>query len=163
MPSLGGGKNPVRIICDTNLRLPVGSRIAQTARDVRTIIATACVDRQKQSPLLDAGCEIINVPVSEDHIDLKSLTHIIGGAGIDSVLLEGGGSLNFSALKSGIVNKVQIYVAPKIFGGASAKTPVGGDGFLEIADCVQLKRQSVAFYGEDIFIECGVENSCSQG
>jgi diaminohydroxyphosphoribosylaminopyrimidine deaminase/5-amino-6-(5-phosphoribosylamino)uracil reductase len=153
----------VRIICDTNLRLPADSRIAETAKDVRTIIATACEDRQKQSPLLDAGCEIINVPVKENHIDLRSLTKTIGEAGIDSILLEGGSSLNFSALKSGIVNKVQIYVAPKIFGGANAKTPVGGDGFLDIAGCVKLKRQTVAFYGEDILIECEVENSCSRG
>ena len=58
---------------------------------------------------------------SEQHVDLKELMNILGEKGIDSVILEGGGTLNFSALQAGIVNRVQTYIAPKIFGGADSK------------------------------------------
>ena len=53
----------------------------------------------------------------DEHGDLKELMHILGEKGIDSIILEGGGTLNFSALQAGIVNRVQTYIAPKIFGG----------------------------------------------
>ena len=160
---MDGGKNPVRIICDTSLRTPADSNIARTAKDIRTIIATACDDRDAVAPLLDAGCEIVLVPKKGDHIDLRSLMQDLGSAGIDSILLEGGSTVNFSALESGIVNKVQAYIAPEIFGGINAKTPVGGEGFAEISGCVTLKDSVVTHVGEDILIESEVGYTCSQG
>ncbi len=59
----------------------------------------------------------------------KQTNGTLGAAKIDSILLEGGGTLNWSALESGIVQKVQTYIAPKLFGGESAKTPIEGKGF----------------------------------
>lgn len=58
---------------------------------------------------------------SEQHVDLKELMHILGEKGIDSIILEGGGTLNFSALQAGIVNRVQTYIAPKILVGQTVK------------------------------------------
>lgn len=152
-----GCKNPVRIICDTNLRLPTDSNIAKTARDVRTIVATSCADTRKRTPLLDLGCEIMDVPRDRNQIDLKRLMGVIAEIGIDSVLLEGGGDLNFSALRSGIVNKVKAYIAPKIFGGATAKSPVGGEGFATVANCIKLQFQNMSYFGEDIQVVYKVE------
>lgn len=160
---MDGGKDPVRIVCDTNLRTPADSRIARTAKDIRTIIAAAVDDGDAARPLLDAGCEIVSVPKKGSHIDLRALMQILGGMGIDSILLEGGSLVNFSALDAGIVRKVQAYIAPKIFGGANAKTPVGGEGFVEISGCVMLKNTVVRHLGGDILIESEVENNCSQG
>lgn len=72
---------------------------------------------------------------------------------MDSVLLEGGGELNWSALSAGIVDKVQTYVAPKIFGGVSAKTPVGGQGTALPAEAFGFRIQKTEQIGEDILIE----------
>jgi diaminohydroxyphosphoribosylaminopyrimidine deaminase/5-amino-6-(5-phosphoribosylamino)uracil reductase len=153
-------RNPIRIICDTNLRTPLDCRIVQTADEIRTILATACTDKEKQKPYMDKGCEIVEVPLSKAEnksIDLQILMIKLGGLGIDSVLLEGGATLNFSALKAGIVNRVQAYIAPKIFGGSGAKTPVGGEGFKEVSDAVELVNPRITDFGNDILFEAEVK------
>lgn len=150
------GRNPVRIVCDTKLRTPLGTKLVQTAKDIPTIIATCCTDEEAQKSYLDAACEIISLPEFNGHIDMKALMTELGKREIDSVLLEGGGTLNWSALEAGIVNKVYTYIAPKIFGGAGAKSPVGGQGFPSPAEAVMLKTQSVSRLGDDILIESEV-------
>lgn len=150
-----GGRSPVRIICDTNLRTPIESQLVSTADKLRTIIATACTDSERQKPYLEKKCEIIEVPIvpQGQSIDLTVLMTKLGEKNIDSILLEGGSTLNFSALKSGIVNRVQAYIAPKLFGGAEAKTPIGGIGFAEVEDSMKLKNMQVSMFDDDILIE----------
>lgn len=75
---------------------------------------------------------------------------------LDSILLEGGGILNWSALRSGIVNKVYAYIAPKLFGGADAKTPIEGMGTDSPAHAVMLGSSKVTKLGDDFLIECDV-------
>lgn len=91
-------------------------------------------------------------------MDLRQLMEELGQREIDSVLLEGGGTLNWSALQSGIVQKVQAYLAPKLFGGQTAKTPVGGTGVPAPADAFSLKNSTVTRLGEDFLIEGEVIN-----
>ena len=157
------GRNPIRIICDTNLRTPLESRIAMTAKDIRTIIATSCADSEKQRLYIEKGIELTVLPQKDNHIDLAVLAQKLGEMGIDSVILEGGGTLSFSALKSGIVNRVQAYIAPKLFGGADAKTPVEGKGIDEVNECIRLTDTSVTKIGEDILLESEVAYGCLRG
>ena len=82
----------------------------------------------------------------------------LGAESIDSVLLEGGGTLNWTAIESGIVNRVQAYIAPKLFGGAGAKSPVGGRGVEEPAGAVKLRDISIRRLGGDILLEGEVES-----
>lgn len=149
-------KNPVRIVCDTRLRIPEVSAIVQTANTIPTIIATASKNTEKMALLKACGCQILEVPVADGHIDLKVLMQMLGAQGIDSILLEGGAALNWSALQSGIIQKVQTYIAPKIIGGNTAKTPVGGQGILKMSDAFELERQKIEYIDEDIFIESTV-------
>ena len=74
----------------------------------------------KISQLENAGIEILYIHEKDGHIDLNDLMAKLGEKNIDSILLDGGGTLNWSALESGIVNKVLAYVAPKLFGGSNA-------------------------------------------
>lgn len=150
-------KDPIRIICDTNLKSPIDSRIVRTANDIRTIIATSCDDREKQREYIGAGCEIIVISKREGHVDLKELILKLGDETIDSIIIEGGGNLNWSAIKSGIVNKVQSYIAPKIFGGESSKNPVEGMGIDSPEDGLHLKNIKITHLGPDILIESEVE------
>ncbi len=152
-----GGRNPVRIICDTQLRIPVNAKIAQSAKDVRTILATASTDQEKISALEDMGCTVLVLPQKDGHIDLDALMVRLGEAGIDSILLEGGGTLNYSMLESGHVQKVYAYIAPKIFGGDAAKSPVEGRGMARPEDAIMLRDKQVRQVGEDICIEAEVE------
>lgn len=149
---MDGGKNPLRIICDSSLRTPLSSQIVQTAKEVPTLLATCCTNTEKHRPYRHAGCQILTV-TGNPHVDLRKLMGQLGGMGIDSILLEGGGNLNWSALQSGIVNKVQAYIAPKLFGGADAKSPIEGDGFLMPSDSIHLKNTTITQLGNDYLLE----------
>lgn len=155
-----GGRNPLRIICDTHLQTPLTSKLVTTADTAGTIIATSAADRQLQLPYLDAGCHVLVIPEKDGHIDLCALMLELGKRNIDSVLLEGGGTLNWSALKSGVVQSVQAYIAPKIFGG-NGKTPVGGAGVSIPDDAFLLSAPKITQIGDDILLESEVL-SCSQ-
>lgn len=157
------GKNPIRIICDTDLRTPLESHIVNTAKEISTIIATCCTDKNKQKLYIDAGCKILEISKKDNHIDLKILMQRLGEEKIDSILLEGGGTLNWSALNSGIVNEVQTYIAPKIFGGVNSKSPVAGIGVEDPQHSFYLKYKSMKQIGEDILIESEVIQKCLQG
>ena len=156
---LENGRNPVRIICDSHLRTPLNSRIVKTASTIPTIFATSSKDQQKIKNYEDMGCKVLDVPEKNGHIDLNRLMELLGAAKIDSILLEGGGTLNWSALESGIVQKVQTYIAPKLFGGESAKTPIEGKGFPDPASAILLKNSEIIRIGDDFLIESEVKSN----
>ena len=151
-------KDPVRIVCDTTLRIPLKSRIVQTAEEQNTIIATCCQDEAKIREYQKYGCRIIVTEHADGKVDLKELMRQLGADGIESVLLEGGAMLNWSALEAGIVNEVYAYVAPKLFGGADAKSPVAGIGVDYPDDAYCLVSQRVQQVGEDILIAGELKN-----
>lgn len=154
-----GGRDPVRVICDSRLRTPLTARVVTTARETPTILATVETDARRHQPYLDAGCQVLTVPEREGHLDLNALMRELGARNLDSVLLEGGGTLNWTALTSGVVQKVQAYIAPKLFGG-TAKSPVMGDG-VELPDqAVRLSSPTVTRLGDDLLLESEVL-SCS--
>ena len=153
-----GGRDPVRVICDSHLRTPLTSRIVATAREIPTILATVSADKEAAAPYEAAGCRVWTLPERGGRPDLTELMRRLGAESIDSVLLEGGGTLNWTALESGIVNRVQAYIAPKLFGGAGAKSPVGGQGVEEPAGAVRLRDISVRRLGGDILLEGEVES-----
>lgn len=157
---LENGRDPVRIICDSSLRTPLDSNIVKTANNVPTIIATISDDSNRALQYESHGCRIIKTASNEGHIDLCELMKILGSEKIDSILLEGGGELNWSAMKAGIVSKVQAYVAPKLFGG-SGRSPVSGTGVPTPDMAFMLEKSRVSHIGEDILIESMVKK-CSQ-
>ncbi len=156
---LENSRNPVRIICDSHLRTPLNSKIVKTAATVPTILATNSKEQQKIKNYEDFGCRVLYVPEKNGHIDLNRLMELLGAEKIDSILLEGGGTLNWSALESGIVQKVQTYIAPKLFGGEKAKTPVEGTGFPDPASAVLLKNSEITRLGDDLLIESEVKQN----
>lgn len=151
-------RNPVRIICDSHLRIPFDSNLVKTAKDITTIVA--CLDtaeKERMNALIAAGVEIILVPQDEDgHIDLTILMKELYKRNITSILLEGGGELHFSALKAGIVNKIEAFIAPKIVGGANAKSPVEGEGISALRDAFELSNMSVQRMGENVLIQADI-------
>lgn len=92
---------------------------------------------------------------------MKQLMKTLGENKIDSVLLEGGASMNWSALSEGVINKVQCYIAPKLFGGAESKSPVGGVGVEVPAEAFLLQNVTYTQIGEDLLLE-GEIGRCSQ-
>lgn len=157
------GRNPIRIICDSWLRTPLSAQVVVTAKEVPTIIATCCKDEKKRSLYEQAGCRILAIEERDNRIDLSHLMNRLGQEKIDSILLEGGGTLNWSALKEGIVQKVQAYIAPKLFGGEGAKTPIEGKGFSLPGEAVRVKEGRVISLGEDLLVEGKVDRAFAPG
>lgn len=150
-----GRRNPLRVICDTHLRIPLEDQIVRTAPSVSTVIAAGSGGTEKRELLEAAGCRVWELPMWDGHVDLRALMKRLGEEKIDSVLLEGGGTLNWAALEAGIVHKVQAYIAPKLFGGA-AKTPVAGLGTALPEQAFLLKNTTVTALGEDFLLESEV-------
>lgn len=164
---IDGKRSPVRIICDSGLRIPRGCNIVKTAERYSTILACA-VDEEtlKTDPSLsekalflkEQGIEIVSAPGTDGKTDLKKLMHILGEKGINSILLEGGGVLNESALKSGIVKEVHAFIAPKIFGGCEAASPVSGTGVDLPSEAYPMELYSISRYGDDLLLSYKVKS-----
>ena len=167
-----GGRNPLRVICDSRLRTPITSAIAQSAHNVPTIIACAPnASGERASKLEGAGCEIVRALEHDGRIDLRQLMAALGKRGIDSVFIEGGATLAACALEAGIVNHVQAFIAPKIFAGTDAPSPLGGTGVESPDQAWTLSATTVERLGDDVLIEGDIvaaenatpeEDACSQ-
>ncbi|MDE6182331.1 MAG: bifunctional diaminohydroxyphosphoribosylaminopyrimidine deaminase/5-amino-6-(5-phosphoribosylamino)uracil reductase RibD [Eubacteriales bacterium] len=152
---LENGKNPIRIICDTNLRTPLKSQIVKTSKSILTYIATNCDDIARRGPYEKYGCKFIYVEKKNNHIDIKKLMTILGNMGIDSILLEGGSTLNWNALDEQIVDEIHTYIAPKVFGGI-ASTAISGKGIAFPNDAIKLEPYNISKVGSDYLIESEV-------
>lgn len=154
------GVNPIRIICDSNLKIDMNSNIVKTAKQIETIIA--CIKGNnnidgKKKLLENEGVKVIEVASKEGKIDLQELMEKLGEMKIDSILLEGGAELNFSAINQKIVNKVLVFIAPKLLGGKAAKSPISGKGIEKLSECVNLSQPKITTFKEDILIEYSVK------
>lgn len=150
----GDCRQPVRIIMDSSLSIPLESRIVATAREYRTIMAhTAVAGRDRMEKLHAAGVETLLCEADGDgRVDVVSLCRQLGKAGIDSILLEGGGTVNDSFLRASLVDEVYMFIAPKMVGGACAKTPVEGIGVSLMSDAVKIGIDSVDMSGDDVLV-----------
>ena len=146
-------KQPIRIIVDSHGKILLDSKIVLTAKKYKTILVTTSqISIKKENKIKEKGIEIIKTSTKNNHVNLKELIKILGEKGIDSVLIEGGGTLNFSALEEGIVDKIMTFISPKIVGGITAKTSVDGKGFPFISSAINIKNLKVNVLGEDILL-----------
>ena len=144
---MDGGRDPIRIICDSQLRIPMESKLVQEAGEVKTYVASLAEhekqNRQKIRELKDHGVGTLLIPADESgKIDLNKLMSQLGKMHIDSILLEGGGTLAWSMINGGYVDEVRAFIAPKVFGGGDALTPVSGKGIedIKLAKTFELKE-----------------------
>lgn len=148
-------KNPVRIICDSRLRIPMDSQIVKTSREINTVIATASQSTNKIMALERAGCRIMHIPDRQGKVNLPGLMRKLHSEKLDSIYLEGGPTLNYSMLSQDLVSRIHAYISPKIFGGScTTASPVEGEGVTLPDEAFLLKRPTVSFFGEDILLDC---------
>lgn len=152
------GHDPVRIICDNNCRIPLDSNIVKTSGNITTYVIVN-EDKLKDEEvnkrvdaLSETDVKVLAVPSKDGNIDIKILMKMLGKLNIDSVLVEGGGTLNDSVLKAGVVKELNIYIAPKIFGGEGAKNAVAGTGVEEVANAHRFTLKSMEVIDEDILL-----------
>lgn len=147
------GKNIFRIVLDSALKIPENSKALQPDGEKKTIIATTGKAALEKTRRLEAkGVIIIKTGEENGMVDLRLLMQKLGEMEITSVLVEGGSRVNASALRSGIVDKVVFFYAPKIIGGESAFPMFGLEGARELKDAARIKDLEVTRVGEDIMM-----------
>lgn len=151
-----GAHQPLRIVLDSSLRIPMESQLVRTARDYPTMVVCAR-ETEKKKLLEDKGVEVLCLTNSDGKVDPNALLAELGRREIDSVLVEGGGEVHEAFRKSGLADHVCCYIAPKIFGGSGAKGPVGGLGVDEPADALMLNNRKITLLGDDLLLEFDCE------
>jgi diaminohydroxyphosphoribosylaminopyrimidine deaminase/5-amino-6-(5-phosphoribosylamino)uracil reductase len=150
----GGGRDPMRIVVDTHLRIPCEARLLAASATACTVIATSpAAPSEKRLQLEAAGAKVLIVESDGPGISLGPLMDQLGAMQVTSILLEGGGELHCSALGAGIVDKVLYFLAPKLIGGRSAPMAIAGEGFARLEEAVTLERMQVRQLDGDLLIE----------
>ena len=146
--------NPVRVVVDSKGKTPIDARI--TNSDAKTIIAIAreykddFVNSQKYETFRKRGVKFFFS--GDKRVDLTSLMSYLHEEGIEKLMLEGGATLNFSMIKAGLIDEINICVAPMVVGGADAKTFFDGDGFDTMDEAVRLELFDSYSLGKDLIL-----------
>lgn len=149
------GRDPIRIVLDSHGRLPSDARLFHLDSEAPTVIATVDMPAEAEVALdaLDTptAIEVWRLPADADgHVDLQALMAQLGERGIDSVLVEGGSNVAGAFLDAGLLDKVAVFVAPRLIGGAAAPSPIGGGGAACVENAVSLRDVAVAWSGPDV-------------
>ncbi|MDT3844857.1 MAG: bifunctional diaminohydroxyphosphoribosylaminopyrimidine deaminase/5-amino-6-(5-phosphoribosylamino)uracil reductase RibD [Bacillota bacterium] len=162
-------RNPIRIILDSRLRIPMDSRIVRTAGEYPTIVCAAEEgnivpadpseeQKEKENALRRAGITVLRIPVNRKtgRPDLKTLMARLAEREIDSILLEGGGTLAANALREGIIQEADAFIAPKLFGGRG-HAPMEGEGVALPEEAWKLEIMEIRRFADDFFIRYRVK------
>lgn len=145
------GKNPIRIVLDSCGTISNKSKILQTSNKVKTIIVvTKKITKKNLQKLKKFSVEIIIV--GENQVNIKSLIKILSKRKIKTILLEGGGTINWEFIKNNLVDEFFISITPFILGGKDAITLVQGEGFDKITKSHKLRLNVIKRLENDLFL-----------
>ncbi|MBW1999232.1 MAG: bifunctional diaminohydroxyphosphoribosylaminopyrimidine deaminase/5-amino-6-(5-phosphoribosylamino)uracil reductase RibD [Deltaproteobacteria bacterium] len=147
------GRDPCRVIVDTELRIPRNARVLKIPCSAETMIAVGdTVAEEYRSSFEAEGVTIIPCPMKEGLIDLKALMKILGERSVTSVMVEGGATLMGSLIREKLIDKFCFFKAPKVLGGDDGIPMARGKGPESMKGCLTLKEMSVRRFGEDLLI-----------
>ncbi len=149
----GTWKNPLKVIADTHGRIPIEAKVLVNDPQLTIVATSEFADPKKLKQIERLGAQVIICPLKNQMVDLGFVMHSLGSMGIDSVMIEGGSTMAFSALQEGIVHKITTFIAPKLLGGANAPTAVGGAGIDKMEDAINLRDLSIRKVGDDLMVE----------
>lgn len=149
------GQDPIRIVVDSKLKIPKRARILHLDSEARTIIATTKDHDSENYDYISKlpNVEIIIIKAKDGRVDLSDLLQELYERNISSILLEGGGNLNYSMLKNNFISKVLIFIAPKLIGGQKSITSIEGDGIELMANAIDIKNMKIRKIGPDILVK----------
>ncbi len=154
-----GGRDPLRIILDSRLRIPDRAKVIEQAPEKTILATTELAPRERIEELEKRGVGVWVLNSSEGKVDLKSLLVRAGEMEQMSLLVEGGSEVNGSFLREGLFDKILIFYAPKLLGGQALEM-FGGRGFGKIEQAFPLSPIKVKRMGEDILIEGYPKKRC---
>jgi diaminohydroxyphosphoribosylaminopyrimidine deaminase/5-amino-6-(5-phosphoribosylamino)uracil reductase len=144
----------LRVVVDSRLRLPLDSRLVQTA-DNDVLVLCSFAEENRREEFQDHGVRIEQIPdvTADGRPDIKSVIEALGRMEIASLMIEGGAAVNWAALEAGIVDKVFLYYAPKILAGTDSVSFASGVGFRSMSDASYVKSFRLHRFGEDFAVE----------
>ena len=144
----------LRVVVDSHLRLPLNSRLAQTAKDDVLIFCSFAEERKKQN-LLEHGIQVEQVASAgpDGRPDLMAICRRLAEREMTSVMVEGGAMVNWTALASGVADKVFFYYSPRILAGTGSVPFAAGAGFRKMNEAAHLKWFRLHRFGEDFAVE----------
>ncbi|MDX5476517.1 MAG: bifunctional diaminohydroxyphosphoribosylaminopyrimidine deaminase/5-amino-6-(5-phosphoribosylamino)uracil reductase RibD [Bacillaceae bacterium] len=146
-----GGKNPIRIILDTNLRIPSQSKVLVDKETPTWIFTSKLASKDKINEINKNDLvEVIQLETCE--VKISVVLKLLGERGITSLFVEGGATVNGSFLKEKKINQLITYIAPTLIGGENAPTSIGGEGFQKMVETFALSIEEVSMVGKDIKI-----------
>jgi 2,5-diamino-6-(ribosylamino)-4(3H)-pyrimidinone 5'-phosphate reductase len=147
-----GTKDPVRIIVDSNARIPLNSRIIRSSKNIQTIVATTPnASTRKIKELKKAGVQVL--VSGKRKVNIKNLFQQLENLGLKRILVEGGGEINWSVLKIGLANELIVTISPVVVGGRDAKTLVEGEGIANIANGIKMRlSNTLIHYNKEIVL-----------
>lgn len=148
----GQGKNPIRIVLDSQLRTPLDAHVLQTDEADTIIVTSNSVDLETVKPYQQKGVSFIFVSKDDKGLNILEMLKKLFERGITDVLVEGGGEVNASFLRAGLIDKYFVYIAPKVLGGRNSLTPFAGSNIDSMNAANLLSFDEVQIFGEDIRI-----------
>lgn len=153
----------LRVILDSRLRLPLESRLIGSVTNAKktdlqvndVLVFCSTNDAKKKSELEQRGIRVEQVPAStpDGRADMPAILRRLGELEITSVMIEGGSTVNWTALAAGVVDKVFFYYAPKILAGTGSIPFAAGVGFRRMSEAAQVKHVHLHRFGEDFAVE----------
>jgi diaminohydroxyphosphoribosylaminopyrimidine deaminase/5-amino-6-(5-phosphoribosylamino)uracil reductase len=148
------GRDPIRIIVDSRLRIPLSAKVLTQRSTAKTVVATlAGASKTKVNKVRATGAEVLFVKGENDRVSLRDLMGQLGGMGIMSVLIEGGAEINASALKAGIVDKIIAIIAPTLMTGRDSLCSIGGTSPARLSQAVRISDCSTRMLDRDLVVE----------
>ena len=146
----GTGKNPLRIVLDSEARTPLDAKLVADGAAPTIIVVSERADHRRVNLLRACGTEVVTL--GAQRVDIAALLDYLGARDITSLFVEGGAAVNWSLLAGGSVDKVHAFIAPMLMGGETAKTPIGGTGFDSPQTALRLRDVTVEQLGADILV-----------
>ena len=147
-------KQPLRIVVDSVLRIPMKAAILSDQESAKTVVAaTDSASASRRRMLLKQGIEVLTLPTVRGKVSLPALMRELGRRGVTSLLVEGGGEINAAMLKAKLVRHVRLYMAPVLLGGVDAKGLIGGKSPARLASALRLRNVTTRFVGSDLLVE----------
>lgn len=144
------GPQPLRVVLDTRLRLPADSTLAQTARQVPVLVLCAPEpDKERRRALEDAGAQVVEATRSDAGLEPEAVLQALAGAGVGSILIEGGGRVVGSFLAADAVDRIVWFRAPILIGDDGAAS-VGALGLEALRHAPTFARTGVRAIGPDL-------------
>ena len=142
------GRNPIRVILDSSLRIPLSSKVLVDKQAETWIFTSQDVDVDKEKTLLSQGIKVIRTS-GLTNVDVNDVVKVLGENLISSLLIEGGGTISASFLENHLIDKVILYFAPKLIGGKDAPTFLEGVGIGKMGDAIELSNTEISKIGKD--------------